>query len=69
MKAIALLLLLAACGPRPDIPAPTDEGPAPVLLPQEKIDARIGKNLTGPETASDLDARAAALRARAAQLR
>ncbi|MDB6455155.1 hypothetical protein [Falsirhodobacter sp. 20TX0035] len=69
MRWIALLLL-AACAPRPDVgPLPPGATAPPVLLPQAEIDARIGRNLTGPSTEDDLDARAAALRARAAALR
>lgn len=69
MKWIALLLL-AACAPRPDVgPLPPAAAAPPVLLPQAEINARIGKNLTGPSTEGSLDARAAALRARAAALR
>ncbi|MCJ8138947.1 hypothetical protein [Falsirhodobacter halotolerans] len=68
--ALILALALAACGPRPDIgPLPADDGPAPTLLPQAQIDARIGDNLTDVQTQTDLDARGAALRARAAALR
>lgn len=69
-RAVLLALALTACGPRPDIgPLPADTGPAPTLLPQAQIDARIGANLTGVETQAALDARGAALRARAAALR
>lgn len=67
--AILLLVLLAACDARPDIPLAPDTGPAPTLLPQEQIDARIGANLTDPSTQTALQARAAALKARAAGLR
>jgi len=67
--AIPFLMLLAACDPRPDIPPASDTGPAPSLLPQEQIDARIGGNLTDPSTQTALQARAAALKARAAGLR
>lgn len=70
MKRWAALLVLAACGPAPDLgPVPKSDGPAPVLLPQAEIEARMGRAATGPETADALDARGAALRARAAALR
>lgn len=69
MRWIALLLL-AACAPRPEVgPLPPAAAAPPVLLPQAEIDTRIGRNLTGTATEGGLDARAAALRARAAALR
>ncbi|WP_136683844.1 hypothetical protein [Falsirhodobacter xinxiangensis] len=69
MKRLALILLLAGCDAPPDIGAVDSSGPDPVLLPLDQLNARAGGDLSGPQTASDLDARAAALRARAAALR
>lgn len=70
MKWAVILVLLAACAPRPDVgPLLIDTATVPALLPQDQIDARIGDNLTGPSTQTALQARAAALKARAAGLR
>lgn len=70
MRALVLLLALAACAARPEVgPLRADDGPAPVLLPQAEIDARLGTDLSGPATQEGLEARADALRARAAALR
>ncbi|QUS34871.1 hypothetical protein [Falsirhodobacter algicola] len=67
---VLVFLLLAGCAPRPDIgPLPVDDAPAPVLLPQEEIAARIAATPAGPAVEDDLNARAAALRARAGNLR
>ncbi|MDH2325484.1 hypothetical protein QCN27_01245 [Cereibacter sp. SYSU M97828] len=69
MKRIALILLLAGCDAPPDIGPVDGSGPDPVLLPLDHLNAQAGSAISGPETAQTLDARAAALRARAAALR
>lgn len=64
-------LALAACSPPPDLPgrAAPVTGPAPVLVPLDGILAQA--DAPGPDAAAtaEVDARAAALRARAAGLR
>ena len=69
MKRLALILLLAGCDAPPDIGPVDRSGSDPVLLPLDQLNARAGSAISGPQTAADLDARAAALRARAAALR
>ncbi len=69
MKRLALVLLLAACDAPPDVGPIATDGPAPQLAPLDQLNAQAGAARSGPETAQSLDARGAALRARAAALR
>lgn len=69
MKRLFLILLLAGCDAPPDIGPVDGSGPDPVLLPLNQLNVRAGSAISGPDTAQNLDARAAALRARAAALR
>ena len=69
-RTLALCLTLTACAgfPQVDAAASTANGPAPALLPMDDVLAQI--NPDQAETAGNsLTARAAALRARAANLR
>ncbi|PTE22617.1 hypothetical protein C5F48_06155 [Cereibacter changlensis JA139] len=68
---LSLLAGLAACAPLPGSdPAQTLRGPdaAPPLLPLDQLVAEAGTPRIGPEVTGSVEARAAALRARAKAL-
>jgi hypothetical protein len=70
--ALALLLAFAACAEIPDLGPANDAAaaaPWPRLVPLEPVLAEAAAITISDETATGLDARGAALRARAARLR
>jgi len=73
MRALVLALALAACTdfPRLDEAGATigPAGPPPPLLPFDALEAAAARGTPRAERTDDLEARAAALRARAAVLR
>lgn len=70
MRALVLCLALAACTDFPRLgEAAGPAGPPPPLLPFDALEAAAAGGTPRAERTEDLEARAAALRARAAVLR
>lgn len=73
LAALALGLALVACTEFPELDAALSvearAAPYPMLLPVEELKARVDAPRIAPKTASGIEARVAALRARAARLR
>lgn len=71
--ALAFCVSLAACAEFPELDAALSEearsAPYPILLPVEELNARIDAPRIEPETAAGIEARVAALKARAQRLR
>ena len=69
---LCLMALCTACAQFPELDSALTDGaetaPYPDLLPVEELNARVGEPRIAPETASGIEARVAALRARAARL-
>lgn len=72
LAALPLMFLLAACGAWPDVPAPGAQGGTgawPALVPLSEVIAAQPEGATGEADATELSARAEALRRRADLLR